>query len=209
MSTSLRERRRQLRIQMLRDEILEGAQQLLAEKGYAAMSMDELATRVGVSKPTLYNHFSTKDDLVVAVAVQFLEQLFAQIAAKQAECTTPLQKLAAALRTSVEFQVATEPATLQLWVPDLIRILKSHPTSLAYITRLRESVTELVEAALAAGEINPQLDPPAVVHAFFALSQIPKFIHLVPGCPPDMTRLADTLTHIFCHGLASGNLTQL
>jgi AcrR family transcriptional regulator len=62
MAHSLRERRRQ----MLREEILEATHQLLTERGYAAMSMDDLAARVGVSKPTLYNQFPTKEDLIAA-----------------------------------------------------------------------------------------------------------------------------------------------
>ena len=53
MTVSLRERRRQL----LYDEILTAVGELLGEKGYSAMSMDELAARVGISKPTLYSIF--------------------------------------------------------------------------------------------------------------------------------------------------------
>jgi AcrR family transcriptional regulator len=56
MTVPLRERRRQL----LRDEILQAAAALLNEKGYAAMSMDELAGRAGISKPTLYGYVREK-----------------------------------------------------------------------------------------------------------------------------------------------------
>ena len=41
--------------------MLDAAAELLAERGFAATSMDEIAARVGVSKPTLYQHFLARD----------------------------------------------------------------------------------------------------------------------------------------------------
>jgi AcrR family transcriptional regulator len=52
-----------------RDRILEAARELLAERGYAAVTVRELAERCGVSVPTLYNRFESKDALI-AEAVQ-------------------------------------------------------------------------------------------------------------------------------------------
>ena len=37
------------------------------EKGYCAMTMNDIAARLGVSKGTLYNYFETKDDLVIEI----------------------------------------------------------------------------------------------------------------------------------------------
>src|SRR3569833_554695 len=61
----LRERQRQLREQA----IVEAAFVLIAEEGYEAMTMDSLAERVGISKPTLYNHFPSKDAITVRALV--------------------------------------------------------------------------------------------------------------------------------------------
>ena len=52
-----------------RGRILEAARELLAERGYAAVTVRELAERCGVSVPTLYNRFESKDALI-AEAVQ-------------------------------------------------------------------------------------------------------------------------------------------
>ena len=46
--------------------ILEAALDLLAEVGPTGMSVEEVATRAGVSKATIYRRWPTKDDLVVA-----------------------------------------------------------------------------------------------------------------------------------------------
>lgn len=62
------ERQRQLR----EDAILDAAAELLGERGYAATSMDEIAARVGISKPTLYQHFPSKDGVAAAVLLRRL-----------------------------------------------------------------------------------------------------------------------------------------
>src|SRR5215216_2455897 len=98
--SNLRERRRQ----MLRDEILDAARMLIAEKGYITMSMDELAVQAGISKPTLYSHFTTKDELVVATAVREMEQVITLIEAR-ADGQTPLQWLITLMRTIIKHHI--------------------------------------------------------------------------------------------------------
>jgi AcrR family transcriptional regulator len=58
------------------ERILEATRELLAERGYAAVTVRELALRCGVSVPTLYNRFGGKDELIAeAVRTQFSEVL--------------------------------------------------------------------------------------------------------------------------------------
>ncbi|MFC2947022.1 TetR/AcrR family transcriptional regulator [Virgibacillus sediminis] len=44
--------------------ILEVTEAIIKEKGYYDMSMDEIASRVGITKVTLYRHFKSKEDLI-------------------------------------------------------------------------------------------------------------------------------------------------
>ncbi|GEM_PF-161069 len=60
---SLKERQRQEREQL----ILQAAQELLIEQGYHETSIDQIAARVGISKGTVYQHFPSKEDLVLAL----------------------------------------------------------------------------------------------------------------------------------------------
>ncbi|MDY7104759.1 MAG: TetR/AcrR family transcriptional regulator [Actinomycetota bacterium] len=46
-----------------RRAILDAAADVFATQGYERASVDAIATRSGVSKPTIYNHFGTKDEL--------------------------------------------------------------------------------------------------------------------------------------------------
>lgn len=57
------------RVTRTRSVVLDAAATLLAERGYAAFTMDALVERTGVSKTTMYKHWPTRADLIAA-AVQ-------------------------------------------------------------------------------------------------------------------------------------------
>ena len=56
-----------------REKILSAANTLFFEQGYQGTTIDDVIERSGVSRPTLYTHFSTKEDLGVAY-LQFRRQ---------------------------------------------------------------------------------------------------------------------------------------
>jgi AcrR family transcriptional regulator len=49
-----------------RERLLDSAYELFARRGIRAVGIDEVIDRAGVAKATLYRHFQSKDDLVVA-----------------------------------------------------------------------------------------------------------------------------------------------
>jgi AcrR family transcriptional regulator len=60
-------------------QLLELAEALFAERGYARASMDELARRAGVTKPVVYELFGSKDGLFGACVDRSIERLAADI----------------------------------------------------------------------------------------------------------------------------------
>ncbi|MDT4937578.1 MAG: hypothetical protein QOG80_1249 [Pseudonocardiales bacterium] len=58
-------RRGRPRSETARNAVLEAAAVLLLERGLAAVSMDEVATRAGVSKATIYRWWPTKETLAL------------------------------------------------------------------------------------------------------------------------------------------------
>ncbi|HOO70697.1 MAG TPA: TetR/AcrR family transcriptional regulator [Spirochaetota bacterium] len=49
------------------DEILQAALKVMLAKSYTGATMDDIAAEAGITKPTIYQYFKTKDDLVVAL----------------------------------------------------------------------------------------------------------------------------------------------
>lgn len=56
-------------------QMIEIAEAVFSERGYLAASMDEIAERVGVSKPMLYEYFHSKEGLLLACIGQSRAEL--------------------------------------------------------------------------------------------------------------------------------------
>ena len=61
------------------DRILDAAEDLFAEKGYSATSLGDVADRVGIRSPSLYNHFRNKEALYEAVLERLLQDFSAPL----------------------------------------------------------------------------------------------------------------------------------
>lgn len=70
-----------------RDELLDVAMQLCVDVGYESLSIDQITREAGVAKGTFYYHFSTKQDMVRALADRFADELFANLEALAATLT--------------------------------------------------------------------------------------------------------------------------
>jgi len=57
------------------EQILDAAEQVFAERGFHATSMDEVADRVGVTKPLIYEYFGSKEGLLSACIIRARTQL--------------------------------------------------------------------------------------------------------------------------------------
>lgn len=57
-----------------RDAVLRAARELMVVSGYAAMSMRQLAARVGLQPGSLYHHVASKQDLLLDVLVDIHQQ---------------------------------------------------------------------------------------------------------------------------------------
>jgi AcrR family transcriptional regulator len=63
-----------------REAILESALEVIAQRGYHAASIDDIAREAGVSKALIYEHFASKQDLYAVLLEQHAGQLFSDLA---------------------------------------------------------------------------------------------------------------------------------
>ncbi|MCM3617048.1 TetR/AcrR family transcriptional regulator [Sutcliffiella horikoshii] len=55
------------------EQIKQSALQLFAQKGYFGTSLNDVATKVGIKKPSLYAHFKNKDDLYLSILHELMD----------------------------------------------------------------------------------------------------------------------------------------
>lgn len=89
----------------LRRALLDAAETVLVEQGVGALSLRDLARRVGVSPTAPYHHFGSKADLVAALAEDALDQLDAALAEAGTAHADPEERLRALGITYVLFAV--------------------------------------------------------------------------------------------------------
>ncbi|MCW5851357.1 MAG: TetR/AcrR family transcriptional regulator [Anaerolineae bacterium] len=159
VSQSLKERQRQVRA----DAILDAARELLEEQGYAAMSMDDLASRVGISKATLYQHFASKDELAMQVIRRGMQRGLEEMAADD-PALPALTRLERTLKRGIRRR-----ATLWTTRITLPASVMRHPLYCEQRARMMEAISSLVEEAKAQGDIRADLGTPLIVHALQSL----------------------------------------
>ena len=66
--------RKQREIQEREQRILDVSRPLLISQGYHGLSMDRVAEALEYSKGTIYNHFSCKEEIIIALAIETTDQ---------------------------------------------------------------------------------------------------------------------------------------
>lgn len=75
----------------LRDDILQAALRLIEEKGAGALTMREVAGTLGYSATAIYQHFASKEELLLALKLQAGDLLAAEMASALQEPTVETQ----------------------------------------------------------------------------------------------------------------------
>lgn len=92
------------------EQTLAVAHRLFAERGFAAVTMDDIAGEVGVTKPLLYNYFGNKERLYIACMESSGDALFATIGEAVGATSSPGDALNAGLRAFFAFLDADRAA---------------------------------------------------------------------------------------------------
>lgn len=69
------QKRRQLDKNRRRCDIIEAARRIFFTRGYTGATMDDIAMAAGLTKPTIYSYFKTKDELYYSLTLPIIEKL--------------------------------------------------------------------------------------------------------------------------------------
>lgn len=85
-----------------RHRLLDAARELATEGGYEAVGIRKVAARAGVSAPTAYLYFSSKDHLLVDLLVELVGETTTTISARPRRGQSPVERAVATLRRAVQ-----------------------------------------------------------------------------------------------------------
>lgn len=86
-----------------REQILDTAAGLFAERGFHGVTVHDIGGACGISGPALYKHFAGKDDILTQSLTSISERLLAEGRARSAAAAGPEAALAALVEWHIEF----------------------------------------------------------------------------------------------------------
>lgn len=197
---SLKEKQRQEREAL----ILQVAEEVLTEKGYYETSIDEIASRVGIAKGTVYLHFPRKEDLVAAIFMRDTQQLLEKIGEIATSERSASERMKAILhciygkvyakRMRLLFRMTNNIESLHQW--------KEHGQKLVGVwEKLAQTIGDVLEQGKASGEFTGDIPTPVMLNTLFCLLSPRSYERLVVDRGMEVDELATYLEHIYFKGI--------
>ena len=185
------------------DAIVSSVNRLLAEKGFDAMTVDEVAADVGIAKASLYKHFASKEELAAAAMVRVLDQALEVIARLELDTEASAQAhLKAVARWTMQVQLAGEMPSLPAQNSALRSALMTHKVYMGRLMQVSDKLGAWIMAAQKAGHVDPALPPELVLYTLFARACDPVLGLLKVGAQYSDEQIVEWLLATCFDGLA-------
>lgn len=141
----------------IHQKLARAALRLMAEQGYEAMSVDDVAIAAGASKRTVYRHYANKVELAVAAIAELAGMFTYEQQTAQAR-----DRLSNFMRSSDERDALFAPVLAtcvvnRTTVPELLQSLKDN-----VLTPRQELLRQFIEEGQRTGQIRSDIPPAAV-----------------------------------------------
>jgi AcrR family transcriptional regulator len=159
------------------DAILDATTRLLASKGFDLITMDDVAAEVGLSKPSLYKHFKSKEDLVTEAMIRLLDGALAYLD-ELPSSLGPTQRLLRLLEWALRVRLGGGLPFLPSTSAHVRTILTQ---SLRYVTRalkLHRRLDAVVSDAKRRGELREELPNDVILYMYYARTCDPSVEYL-------------------------------
>jgi TetR/AcrR family transcriptional regulator len=182
------------------DRILQKALELFSERGYDATSVREICEAAGITKPTLYHFYGSKEGVYRAIVEGALERFTADLIRALSGEGSLREHLSRMSRAYVDAAVRE---------PDLARFLMalihnppgSAPATdfVGFYDGILQQLARVIDAAVTRGEVAPG---PTEVRLLVFMGALGEAMHghLLAGRPDLTPELADTLVDTVLQG---------
>lgn len=187
------------------DAIVASVNRLLAEKGYEAMTVDDVAADVGIAKASLYKHFASKEALAAVAMIGTLDRALAFLATLEAQPKADaLAQLKAVARWTMQVQLAGEMPSLPAQNSSLRANLAANKTYIDRLIHISDKLGAWITAAQKAGHLNRKLPPEVILYTLFARACDPVLSLLKAGGNYSDEAIVDMLLTTCFDGLSGG-----
>lgn len=197
--------KKSFKIQMLaarETAIIQSVNRLLAEKGFDAMTVDEVAAEVGIAKASLYKHFTSKEELACAAMVTAMgkaQDFIKSLPAEQAA----MDKIKAATRWTMALKLQGLMPSLPSQNSSLRATLVGNKDYMDGLMEVSDALGGWIELAQTQGQINPSLPAVAVLYTLYARACDPVLEFLKMGEQHTDAQILDMVMSTCFDGLSA------
>jgi AcrR family transcriptional regulator len=178
----------------IKEKILKGAEELFTKYGVRSISMDDIARHLSVSKKTLYQHFTDKEDIVTMACKAHLDRNvneFEEIKNSATNAIDELAKLSVCLKRNMQDMNPSLLFDLQKYHPRAWAVWMDHKNKFIKCSVVRNLMQGIKE-----GYFRPELNPEVIAAVRLELVQLGFDEEIFPR---EKFRLADVQLQIFDH----------
>lgn len=142
-----------------KERIKSAAHDLVMKYGIRTVSMDDIAAHVGMSKKTLYQYYSDKDELVKAVVEAIIEENRCECCSHVEKADDAIHEIFLAMDMMVEMFRDMNPVILyelQKYHPTVFQVFQKHKSEFLYQT-LMDNIKRGQAEELYRDDLNPEI----------------------------------------------------
>jgi AcrR family transcriptional regulator len=137
-----------------RERLLNAAVRLFEQRGYGSVTMGEIAEEAGLSRPTAYRHFTSKEDILWALTEQAGEHTSHIVATVASSSASPAEQLRTLIRNHAQILVKHR-VVFRLTLRTQLELNDARRKQLAEAQRQYLHVTaNIIEAGVRQGEFR-------------------------------------------------------
>jgi TetR/AcrR family transcriptional regulator, cholesterol catabolism regulator len=185
-----------------KDEIIRRFAELVAERGYDAVSLRDVAETLEMSKGTILHHFRTKDRLLEQVHSDYMRRRLAEAHAFLAALDSPTDQVRALIYQLIYAQAEDRAATVA-FAREIVRFASEEV--MADVRRMRDQYTALMRDAISAGVQRGEfgeVDPAMISLQIFGMCNW-SWTWYRPEGAWSADQIAESFTAVLFRGLAA------
>ncbi len=179
-----------------REQLIGVAISVFAQQGFHTTSMNDVAEAAGVTKPVLYQHFSSKRDLFLELLTDIGEQLRSRIAKATADAGGPRQQIEEGFRAYFDYMDSNTDAYRVLFGAGARR----DPEFASLTAAVEESIAEAI-AELIVVDGRPAEDRDLIAHTIVGMTEAASRYWLGHDRNPPVDQLADSVARLAWSGM--------
>jgi AcrR family transcriptional regulator len=191
-----------------RARILRAAREVIIERGYEAANFQAIASRAGLSRPTMHYYFHTREeiyDCLIAEAYSIVADCIAQAKREDTLLNQLSEFVAAAYRSGFADRSMMRFTITARLESHRSPSLRENPGPV--VSAVHAFYVSIVDEAMARGEIPPGTDAEAVVNMLLAMFLGMGFYAGFIADEKDMSVIAKQLHQMMAHGLLDSQRT--